>query len=90
MWTLFVPEGNYIWLNFSRFDIEPETFCDYDSLSVYSKDNRLIGELLSPYSVKLSQQVCPVRTLGFIATESVKCKTWLHFHDEYFVPYDLK
>ncbi|NXX41269.1 OVCH2 protein, partial [Tricholaema leucomelas] len=44
VWTLFVPEGNYIWLNFSRFDIEPETFCDYDSLSVYSKDNRLIGK----------------------------------------------
>ncbi|XP_064019859.1 ovochymase-2 isoform X2 [Pogoniulus pusillus] len=44
VWTLFVPEGNYIWLNFSRFDIEPETFCDYDSLSVYSKDNRLVGK----------------------------------------------
>ncbi|KFV64316.1 Ovochymase-2, partial [Dryobates pubescens] len=44
VWTLFVPEGNYIWLNFSHFDIEPETFCDYDSLSVYSKDNRLIGK----------------------------------------------
>ncbi|NXR14442.1 OVCH2 protein, partial [Semnornis frantzii] len=44
VWTLLVPEGNYIWLNFSRFDIEPETFCDYDSLSVYSKDNRLVGK----------------------------------------------
>ncbi|NXN18424.1 OVCH2 protein, partial [Indicator maculatus] len=44
VWTLFVPEGNYIWLNFSRFDIEPETFCDYDYLSVYSKDNRLVGK----------------------------------------------
>ncbi|NXF91668.1 OVCH2 protein, partial [Eubucco bourcierii] len=44
VWMLFVPEGNYIWLNFSRFDIEPETFCDYDSLSVYSKDNRLVGK----------------------------------------------
>ncbi|NXF51884.1 OVCH2 protein, partial [Oceanites oceanicus] len=44
VWTLFVPEGNYILLHFSHFDIEPETFCDYDSLSVYSKDNRLVGK----------------------------------------------
>uniref|UniRef100_A0A8C4VFG2 Ovochymase 2 n=1 Tax=Falco tinnunculus TaxID=100819 RepID=A0A8C4VFG2_FALTI len=44
VWTLFVPEGNYILLRFSHFDIEPETFCDYDSLSVYSKDNRLVGK----------------------------------------------
>ncbi|NXT41382.1 OVCH2 protein, partial [Pelecanoides urinatrix] len=44
MWTLFVPEGNYILLRFSHFDIEPETFCDYDSLSVYSKDDRLVGK----------------------------------------------
>ncbi|XP_068253997.1 ovochymase-2 isoform X4 [Nyctibius grandis] len=42
VWTLFVPEGNYILLRFSHFDIEPETFCDYDSLSVYSKDDRLV------------------------------------------------
>ncbi|NWU55799.1 OVCH2 protein, partial [Dromas ardeola] len=44
VWTLFVPEGNYILLRFSHFDIEPETFCDFDSLSVYSKDNRLVGK----------------------------------------------
>lgn len=44
VWTLFVPEGNSILLHFSHFDIEPETFCDYDSLSVYSKDNRLVGK----------------------------------------------
>ncbi|NXS52509.1 OVCH2 protein, partial [Brachypteracias leptosomus] len=44
IWTLFVPEGNYILLQFSHFDIESETFCDYDSLSVYSKDNRLVGK----------------------------------------------
>uniref|UniRef100_A0A8B9PUG7 Ovochymase 2 (gene/pseudogene) n=1 Tax=Apteryx owenii TaxID=8824 RepID=A0A8B9PUG7_APTOW len=44
VWTLFVPEGNYILLRFSHFDIEPETFCDYDSLSVYSKDDRLVGK----------------------------------------------
>ncbi|NXU32006.1 OVCH2 protein, partial [Thalassarche chlororhynchos] len=44
MWTLFVPEGNYILLQFSHFDIEPETFCDYDSLSVYAKDDRLVGK----------------------------------------------
>ncbi|NWT46182.1 OVCH2 protein, partial [Chroicocephalus maculipennis] len=44
VWTLFVPEGNYILLRFSHFDIEPETFCDYDSLSVYSTDNRLLGK----------------------------------------------
>uniref|UniRef100_A0A8B9FMZ3 Ovochymase-2 n=1 Tax=Amazona collaria TaxID=241587 RepID=A0A8B9FMZ3_9PSIT len=44
VWTVFVPEGNYILLRFSHFDIEPETFCDYDSLSVYSKDNRLVGK----------------------------------------------
>ncbi|XP_042738002.1 ovochymase-2 isoform X3 [Lagopus leucura] len=44
VWTLFVSEGNYILLRFSHFDIELETFCDYDSLSVYSKDNRLVGK----------------------------------------------
>ncbi|NWH19457.1 OVCH2 protein, partial [Grus americana] len=44
IWTLFVPEGNYILLRFSHFDIESETFCDYDSLSVYSKDDRLVGK----------------------------------------------
>ncbi|NXW21502.1 OVCH2 protein, partial [Circaetus pectoralis] len=44
VWTLVVPEGNYILLHFSHFDIEPETFCDYDSLSVYSKDDRLVGK----------------------------------------------
>ncbi|NXL43963.1 OVCH2 protein, partial [Podilymbus podiceps] len=44
IWTLFVPEGNYILLHFSHFDIEPETFCDYDSLSVYAKDERLVGK----------------------------------------------
>ncbi|NXB21861.1 OVCH2 protein, partial [Rhagologus leucostigma] len=44
IWTLSVPEGNYIWLRFSHFDVEPETFCDYDSLSVYSKDDRLVGK----------------------------------------------
>ncbi|NXP46656.1 OVCH2 protein, partial [Heliornis fulica] len=44
IWTLFVPEGNYILLRFTHFDIEPETFCDYDSLSVYSKDDRLVGK----------------------------------------------
>ncbi|KAF1676777.1 OVCH2 protein, partial [Pygoscelis papua] len=44
VWTLFVPDGNYILLRFSHFDIEPETFCDYDSLSVYSKDDRLVGK----------------------------------------------
>uniref|UniRef100_G1N135 Ovochymase 2 n=1 Tax=Meleagris gallopavo TaxID=9103 RepID=G1N135_MELGA len=38
VWTLFVSEGNYILLHFSHFDIELETFCDYDSLSVYSKE----------------------------------------------------
>ncbi|NXI52029.1 OVCH2 protein, partial [Chloroceryle aenea] len=44
IWTLFVPEGNYILLHFSHFDIEPEMFCDYDSLSVYSKGGRLVGK----------------------------------------------
>ncbi|NWI22754.1 OVCH2 protein, partial [Sula dactylatra] len=44
VWTLFAPEGNYILLHFSHFDIESETFCDYDSLSVYSKDDRLVGK----------------------------------------------
>ncbi|KAM3669945.1 LOW QUALITY PROTEIN: ovochymase-2-like [Ammospiza maritima maritima] len=39
VWTLFViPEGNYTWLCFSPF------FCDYDSLSVCSKDDRLVGK----------------------------------------------
>ncbi|XP_063145561.1 ovochymase-2 [Candoia aspera] len=44
VWTLFVPEGRHIVLNFSRFDVEPDTFCDYDSLSVISMDDRLIGK----------------------------------------------
>ncbi|NWI11820.1 OVCH2 protein, partial [Crypturellus soui] len=44
LWTLFAPEGNYILLRFSHFDIESETFCDYDSLSVYAKDDRLVGK----------------------------------------------
>ncbi|NWH63789.1 OVCH2 protein, partial [Geococcyx californianus] len=44
VWTVFVPEGDYILLRFSHFDIEPDTFCDYDSLSVYSKDDRLVGK----------------------------------------------
>ncbi|NXT77189.1 OVCH2 protein, partial [Zapornia atra] len=44
IWTLSVLEGNHILLRFSHFDIEPETFCDYDSLSVYSKDDRLVGK----------------------------------------------
>ncbi|NWU96699.1 OVCH2 protein, partial [Upupa epops] len=44
IWSLIVPEENYIQLRFSHFDIEPETFCDYDSLSVYSNDNRLVGK----------------------------------------------
>ncbi|XP_064570579.1 ovochymase-2 isoform X1 [Zonotrichia leucophrys gambelii] len=38
VWTLFVPEGNYTWLCFFPF------FCDYDSLSVCSKDDRLVGK----------------------------------------------
>ncbi|NWJ09372.1 OVCH2 protein, partial [Crypturellus undulatus] len=44
LWTLFAPEGNSILLRFSHFDIESETFCDYDSLSVYAKDDRLVGK----------------------------------------------
>uniref|UniRef100_A0A8D0G5U0 Ovochymase 2 n=1 Tax=Sphenodon punctatus TaxID=8508 RepID=A0A8D0G5U0_SPHPU len=44
VWTLLVPEGMHILLNFSHFDVEPDTFCDYDSLSVYSKDDRLVGK----------------------------------------------
>ncbi|XP_053881770.1 ovochymase-2 isoform X2 [Malaclemys terrapin pileata] len=43
VWTLLVPEGMHILLNFSHFDVESDTFCDYDSLSVYSKDDRLVG-----------------------------------------------
>ncbi|KAJ7412746.1 hypothetical protein BTVI_45408 [Pitangus sulphuratus] len=30
--------------DFFHFDTKPETFCDYDSLSVYSKDDRLVGK----------------------------------------------
>ncbi|KAJ6665110.1 hypothetical protein lerEdw1_005341 [Lerista edwardsae] len=44
IWTLSVPEKMHILLNFSHFDVEPETFCDFDSLSVISMDNRLIGK----------------------------------------------
>ncbi|XP_075783955.1 ovochymase-2 isoform X2 [Pelodiscus sinensis] len=43
VWTLLVPEGMHILLNFSHFNVESDTFCDYDSLSVYSKDDRLVG-----------------------------------------------
>ncbi|XP_029142773.1 ovochymase-2-like, partial [Protobothrops mucrosquamatus] len=45
VWTLSVPEGRHIVLNFSHFDVEPDAFCDYDSLSVISMDDRLIGKL---------------------------------------------
>ncbi|ETE72753.1 NADH-cytochrome b5 reductase 2, partial [Ophiophagus hannah] len=45
IWTLSVPEGRHIVLNFSHFDVEPDAFCDYDSLSVISMDDRLIGKL---------------------------------------------
>ncbi|XP_054828432.1 ovochymase-2 [Eublepharis macularius] len=44
VWTLLVPEGMHILLNFSHFDVEPDTFCDYDSLSVISRDDRLLGK----------------------------------------------
>lgn len=56
MWTLLVPEGMHILLNFSHFDVEPDTFCDYDSLSVYSKDDRLVGKLLFSDSMKYFQR----------------------------------
>lgn len=49
-----MPEGNYIRLSFSHFDVEPEMLCDHDSLSVYSKDDKLVGEFLSPCSLKQS------------------------------------
>lgn len=52
VWTLLVPKGMHILLNFSHFDVEPDTFCDYDSLLVYSKDDRLVGELLFTDSMK--------------------------------------
>ncbi|XP_058017713.1 ovochymase-2 [Ahaetulla prasina] len=45
IWTLSVPEGRHIVLNFSHFDVEPDAFCDYDFLSVISMDDRLIGKL---------------------------------------------
>ncbi|XP_053112203.1 ovochymase-2 isoform X2 [Hemicordylus capensis] len=44
VWTLLVPEGMHILLNFSYLDVEPDTFCDYDSLSVTSTDDQLIGK----------------------------------------------
>ncbi|XP_015268234.1 PREDICTED: ovochymase-2, partial [Gekko japonicus] len=44
VWTLLVPEGMHILLNFSHFDVEPDIFCDYDSLSVISKDDQLVGK----------------------------------------------
>lgn len=57
VWTLLVPEGMHILLNFSHFDVESDMFCDYDSLSVYSKDDRLVGELLFSDSVKYFHRV---------------------------------
>nr|XP_016851088.1 PREDICTED: ovochymase-2 isoform X1 [Anolis carolinensis]XP_016851089.1 PREDICTED: ovochymase-2 isoform X1 [Anolis carolinensis] len=44
VWTLLVPEGMHILLDFSHFDLEPDPFCDYDSLSVISMDDRLVGK----------------------------------------------
>ncbi|KAJ7344489.1 hypothetical protein JRQ81_000439 [Phrynocephalus forsythii] len=44
VWTIRVPEGMHILLNFSHFDVESDTFCDYDALSVISTDDRLIGK----------------------------------------------
>ncbi|XP_072841907.2 ovochymase-2 isoform X1 [Pogona vitticeps] len=44
VWTLRVPEGMHILLNFSHFDVEPDAFCDYDALSVISTNDRLIGK----------------------------------------------
>ncbi|XP_028586604.2 ovochymase-2 [Podarcis muralis] len=44
VWTLLVPEGMHILLNFTRFDVESDMYCDYDALSVISKDNRLLGK----------------------------------------------
>uniref|UniRef100_A0A8D0B0R0 Ovochymase 2 n=1 Tax=Salvator merianae TaxID=96440 RepID=A0A8D0B0R0_SALMN len=44
IWTLLVPKGMNILLNFSRFDLESDTYCDYDSLSVISKEHRLLGK----------------------------------------------
>ncbi|CAM5149961.1 unnamed protein product [Natator depressus] len=57
VWTLLVPEGMHILLNFSHFDVESDMFCDYDSLSVYSKDDRLVGRFCgvdSPLPILLS------------------------------------
>ncbi|EMP36818.1 NADH-cytochrome b5 reductase 2 [Chelonia mydas] len=57
VWTLLVPEGMHILLNFSHFDVESDIFCDYDSLSVYSKDDRLVGRFCgvdSPLPILLS------------------------------------
>lgn len=47
-----MPEGNYTYPCFSHCDVEPEMFCGSDSLSVYPKDDRLVGEFLSPCSLK--------------------------------------
>ncbi|KAF4803990.1 hypothetical protein TURU_011408 [Turdus rufiventris] len=44
IWTVCVPEGNYIRLSVSHFDVEPEMLCDHDSLSVCSKDDKLVGK----------------------------------------------
>ncbi|XP_067903050.1 ovochymase-2 isoform X3 [Heterodontus francisci] len=43
LWTISVPEGKHILLEFTQFDVEPGTFCGNDYLSVYAEQDELIG-----------------------------------------------
>ncbi|XP_078405740.1 ovochymase-2 [Cetorhinus maximus] len=62
LWTIYVPEGKHILLEFIQFDIEPGIFCGNDSLSVYDEQDKLIGsgcgsqEILSKQGVIQSMQ----------------------------------
>ncbi|CAH2326045.1 ovochymase-2 isoform X1 [Pelobates cultripes] len=43
-WTLKVPTGMMILLNFSRFDLESDVACNLDYLAIYSEEGQLIGK----------------------------------------------
>lgn len=73
VWTLLVPEGMHILLNFSHFDVEPDIFCDYDSLSVISKDDQLVGEFLFQSFEPWGGEV-PGRVRSRKATAREKCE----------------
>ncbi|KAM4618113.1 ovochymase-2-like [Discoglossus pictus] len=63
-WTIKVPNGKQILLNFRNFNIEPDAACDLDYLALYSADGQLIG--------KYCGEVPPLPILITSATVMVK------------------